>query len=45
MTMTSPDGSRQASVGVTGRHSYDDPFQPQPYDHFTRMMQLLATTC
>jgi D-alanyl-D-alanine carboxypeptidase len=45
MTMTSPDGSRQVSVGVTGRHSYDDPFQPQPYDHFTRTMRLLATTC
>ncbi|CCH70874.1 hypothetical protein BN10_690008 [Phycicoccus elongatus Lp2] len=41
----SHDAGHPRRWGVTGRHYYDDPFQPQPYDHVTRTMQLLATTC
>lgn len=46
-----PPGLAGATAGASGQHQGDggesgaDPFQPQPYDHFTRMMQLLATTC
>jgi D-alanyl-D-alanine carboxypeptidase len=44
--LSSGDGTRQVSVGVTGRYFSDtDPAQPQPFDLDTALVSLIRATC
>lgn len=41
----SDDGTRQISMGVTGRHYFDDPKAPQPYDLNQVAGRMLLASC
>lgn len=43
--LTSPDGRRQVSLGVTGRYYQADPQAPQPYDDIAALTELVEATC
>ena len=45
MAFGSPDGTRQYSVGVNGRHFADDPKAGQPYDLNAPLLAMIKATC
>lgn len=45
LALSSEDGERQYSIGVTGPYFTDDPQAPMPYDINDPLLAMIAATC